>query len=319
MINFCIALRIPTKCHEWNYSSFGLLRFLINNVPTALWVTEGQRQLGGLFQGLVEPPGLFPGSRLFPGVKLMNGTTVQGLPASSVPTSLGHGCSWTQFSPHLGSIPGRRESRRASQVSREGNKNKGGLGTFLLPPWWWWKKEALLSEDECKPLAHSPGIATSKSRELLVSELCPLVSEVRNVSLRKQRGGVTPWGRCKQGWQVQLLSAGSMGIQDRLGRWKVLQPRQGMQLSTDSPEEEGRSSPSEIGDQPAPPPGLPSACISELPAFHGDVWPWSCARQEGLVQGPDVRPENSQTIRRPIKSARTQHFKLSAGFSCKLY
>lgn len=71
--------------------------------------------------------------------------------------------------------------------------------------------------------------------------------------------------------QVQLLSACRMGMQDRLSRWKVLQPRQGMQLSTDSPEEGGSSSPSEIGDQPAPPPGLLSVCISKSPAFHGDV------------------------------------------------
>lgn len=69
---------------------------------------------------------------------------------------------------------------------------------------------------------------------------------------------------CPDPVQVQLLAAGRMGIQDRLSRWKVLQLRQGMRLSTDSPEEEGRSSPSMIGDQP----GLLSVCISKSPAFH---------------------------------------------------
>lgn len=170
-------------------------------------------------------------------------------------------------------------------------------------------------------MTHSPGIATSRSRESLVSELCPLVTKVRNVSPRKQRGGVTPWGRCEQDWPPRP-GPGAAPISRQDGdtgpsqQVEGVTAKTGMRLSTDCAEQGGRSSPSETGDQPAPPPGLLSACIT-----------WISRRCVTLKLCPsgkfgsrtDVRPENSQTVRRPVKSAQTQHFKLSAGFSCKLY
>lgn len=154
------------------------------------------------------------------------------------------------------------------------------------------KEEAVLSEDECEPLTHSPGIATSRSRESLVPELCPLVTRSEmyprgNNVVGSPRGvDVNRTGRPDL-VQVQLLSAGRTGIQDRLSRWKVLQPRQGCDCPQTVLSKEEGPSPSETGDQPH----LPlDCCQPALPGFHGDVAALKLCPSGKFGSRTDVRP-----------------------------